>query len=670
MRFVKYFQPLSVAIAVVIACGAGAGTGAQEPQQQASNKSKSHQLLVKILDEDGKPLRDAKCSVSAGTKKGRIKIEKTNQGPGLFELRVPDNTYYLSITVKASKHTPMISRWRWQTPDAKKELPPEIVFPMKKGVAISGTVRDEQGNIVPAATVRLLAIVPDKRGSKPYPSLYDHAVKTNDKGIWTCDLLPESMTDVWLRFEHSDFVSDDYFGQTSTGISVEQLVEGTLVSILKKGKTVVGTVVDPDGKPVVGAKIHQGSDRMGSHFPTTKTDDKGIFRFPNSRAGEMILTIYSKGFAPELLEINVAPNMRAARVKLKKGRRLSLKIVDSNGKPLANTMVFPDTWREHRSLCDFSIPRKTDKNGEYVWNDAPSDEVQYDILLQGYLDARNTKLVPTDKQQIVTLSNVLKITGKVTDSETGEPIKSFTVIRGFNPINWQADATRSGKNGRYEFVFDYPRPGHYLRFDAIGYKSEVSRKFTDDEGSVTFDVKLQPAKPVEGTVVDANDKPVANAYVVINSPGERAVIENGRIGDRRDVTFVTTDDTGRFVLPSRDDKAAIVVLHDAGMKMIECAAHNGGKLKLVPWATIKGKVTQDGKPVEQQQIRFYHTIGTETEFAFSGKTTTDDEGNYTLPRVPPNESFVISTQTPQGQLNLTLSVETKPGKVINGDLSE
>ena len=44
--------------------------------------------------------------------------------------------------------------------------------------------------------------------------------------------------------------------------------------------------------------------------------------------------------------------------------------------------------------------------------------------------------------------------------------------------------------------------------------------------------------------------------------------------------------------------------------------------------------------------------------------------NDTLPRVPPNESFVISTQTPQGQLDLTLSVETKPGKVINGDLSE
>ena len=239
------------------------------------------------------------------------------------------------------------------------------------------------------------------------------------------------------------------------------------------------------------------------HFPETKTDADGIFRFPNSRAGEMILTIYAKGFAPDLLELDVAPNMRAARIKLQKGAKLALKVVDSDGNPLAGTLVAPDTWRKHRSLCDLPIPRKTDEKGEYVWHDAPSDVIEFDILQRGFMDARNTKLAPSDKQQIVTLKSPLKITGNVTDAKRAIQLSRLRLVHGISfggrqPINWQSSVTRQGKDGRYDFAFSYPRPGHYLRFDAIGYESKASRKFTDAEGAVTFDVKLQPSRPLVG----------------------------------------------------------------------------------------------------------------------------------------------------------------------------
>ena len=287
----------------------------------------------------------------------------------------------------------------------------------------------------------------------------------------------------------------------------------------------------------------------------------------------------------------------------------------------------------------------------------------------------NTKLSPSDKQQVITLQIPLKITGDVTDAQTGEPIESFSVLHGISfgdgqQVSWQSNVARQGKNGKYEFVLSYPRPGHHLRFDAIGYESKVSRKFTDDEGAVTFDVKLRPTTPVEGIVVDASGKPVANAYVVINTPGERAAVENGRIGDSRDVTYATTNEAGRFELPSRGDEAAIVVLHDLGMKMIKCAEIGGGKLELIPWATVKGTATRKNEAVKQEQVRYYHHVGEETQFIFSGATTTDDKGEFTLNRVPPDTDLTITLQKKDGGGVLASSVETKSGKVTTADLDD
>ena len=87
------------------------------------------------------------------------------------------------------------------------------------------------------------------------------------------------MEDPWIRLSHPDFLSDEMYGQT-TKPALDKLRDLSGIMVIKKGLAVAGRVVDQDGTPIAGAKVMQGRDRWGSHYPETKTDAQGQFRFP------------------------------------------------------------------------------------------------------------------------------------------------------------------------------------------------------------------------------------------------------------------------------------------------------------------------------------------------------------------------------------------------------
>jgi uncharacterized GH25 family protein len=644
-----------------------------KPLKSATTQSPPAILhLVRIVDEDDQPIEAASLTTSAYLSSGKnVKPVPKQIAPGEFQLSVPRSALRLHITVKADGRTPMIARW--DPNEMKQGLADETVFAMRKGETISGLVRDEDGKPVENATVRVLATTPDKVKKLPYQSLYDYPVTTDKQGRWICDLLPQNMTRVSLKFLHEEYVSDATYGQTTTGVSVEQLREGKVVSVLKKGTTVLGMVSDADGKPIAGASVYQGSDRFGSKHPRTKTDAKGLFRFPNSRQGRMILTFYAKGFAPELKEVQVQPNIRVIRMKLKPGKTLTIHTVDRKGKPLAGVLVAADTWRDHRSLCDLPEPRRTNKEGVFVWNDAPADAIEFDILKAGFMDRRNVSLTPQDKPHVVTFARPLAITGSVVDSKSGKPIDRFQVVPG---TGWQADDApswdpedaQSFKSGKYDFSQDYPRERHYLRFDAVGYESFASRAFQSDEESVVYDVELKPTKPLAGIVFLPDGNRAQDAQVLINMAGHHVSIRNGRLDDARDVTFVTTDVRGRFSLPTPTEDYCLIFLHEKGIATATPDQVGKEPIKLRPWATISGTITLDGKPEVAADVTLSlpPISGSVEGLRVYGEAQTDEQGRYVLNRVPPDVQATVS----QGDVQInggTVSVTTKPGQSLTAD---
>ena len=108
---------------------------------------------------------------------------------------------------------------------------------------------------------------------------------------------------------------------------------------------------------------------------------------------------------------------------------------------------------------------------------------------------RSCTLTASDGEPTITLYPELAIHGRVVYEETGQPVETFRICRGYR---WEGRQEVSfpeegvaGRGGRYEFRVNEPTPGIYLKIEADGYRPAVSREFTPTEGDQTCDFKLK-----------------------------------------------------------------------------------------------------------------------------------------------------------------------------------
>ena len=96
-------------------------------------------------------------------------------------------------------------------------------------------------------------------------------------------------------------------------------------------------------------------------------------------------------------------------------------------------------------------------------------------------------LTPRDSEQTVTLPRILKITGKVTDAATGQPVEQFTAMPvvehrpGFLMV--ERNRAKAFSDGTYEIQGDRTDVSYRVRIEADGYRSAMSdlarRRSTD-----------------------------------------------------------------------------------------------------------------------------------------------------------------------------------------------
>ena len=609
--------------------------------QEETASEPTWSFVFRVVDDDGTRIKDATIKTQVN-KTSDSHVQLPN---GDYRITFDSAPEHLMLRCKSEGKTPINARWGGNDLPESSTEPFVVTLPGPK--ATGGRILDQEGNPIEGATVYVLA---PNDGERLRPAILDFPCKTDAEGKWTCAVTPPDVQGLWIRLEHPDYISDQTYGGTVQNASIEDLQAFSHVAVMRKGTTVSGTVTGPDGAPVPNAAVFQGSDRFGSHYPETKTDKAGNFEFNNCADGQMVLTFVAENLAPQLIEINVDDDFpEPVAVKLNPGKTLTIKVVDPEGNPIPNAWIPVDTWRQHRSLADAKLPSRTDKNGVFVWKNAPEDEIQCEILVKGYLDHRGEKFIAREEPYVIKKVRPLIVSGTVVDASDGRPIKKFKIIPvgHFTSVgNPNRREAAEGRNGKYEFKFTYPKAGHAVVIEAVGYKTQQSTVFKPNEGNVTFDFKLEKNPGISATVLSEDGEPVVGAVVALaNGQGTFLRIDSGRVGNLEDLASTKTGMDGSFSMVSAIGEWNLVVCHDLGFAIVNAEKFRPGqKLTLMPWVIIAGK---DLKSVGSKTPLKLKLSATGTSgYSIAQSVTTNSNGDFEFAKIAPGFVYSLESVVP------------------------
>ncbi len=587
---------------------------------------------------------------------------------------------YFGLSIELEGYVKKILEWRKPRDNSE---PKTYTLKLEEATSIRGKVTDDAGAPISDATivVTIPNTEPPARNGIDRNYVSYESIKSNSEGNWVFKGAPKEFETVQLGVWSYRYVSGEFF-QFQTFKSKEAR-DGSITLTLPRGVAIEGIVLDKDDKPLKGARVMYGGQMASNKMDPQLTDEKGRFFYAAKEGEAVTLTVTASGHSPELSTFKMDDQTHEVTVYMAESQPMFGRIVGPNDEPIPFAWVFPDTWRGSRSL---ESRTQADKNGKFMWKDAPYDEVKCDIdgTSEGYVrETRN--LVASDKEIVIRLRKALRVSGTVVDRETGKAIEQFQVIRG---IMWDAKNVQWERNrgqipsagGKFSYTEGWAREGYGIRIEAPGYLPEERSGFKLDDEEVTFDFELTPAENIKFVVIDQSGSPVpkANAYLAIE--GQSLTIDNGVVRKGRSIEATSNAD-GIIEFPPQDRKFTIVILCDAGYAEIDQKRiEDSSKVELLGWGRLSGTLLLNGKPAANEKI----SILPESKQQVRGipmvrrsiELTTDAKGEFSFSRIPEGEIEVSRRiDTPFGngafQSNNTLTekVEIVAGKTATVTLS-
>jgi beta-lactamase regulating signal transducer with metallopeptidase domain/thiol-disulfide isomerase/thioredoxin/protocatechuate 3,4-dioxygenase beta subunit len=646
------------------------------PDKGATKPASSHRLSLRVLSaKTDEPLEQVSVSCDIRGEGETRKETVTTGKDGTASIEWPPGMpmRFVGLDVKKPGYVGLFLYW--DNRNHAISLPESHEARLEPGVPISGVVQDEAGKPVAQATVTARGT--STQGEEPHYSYEMGTTKTDEQGRWRIDDAPANVSGVSLHVEHPDYRSDP--GATGGGREWR--------TILSKGTTVKGRVVDGSGKPVKGALVDSGPGEFRGRRKPTATDLLGEYTVRHCDAGPAIVTVQAEGFAPEVVEVTL-PNqgeVEAPVIRLGEANTLRIKVVDRSSKPLAGAYLGVDTWRGHRlslrvraqtdAAGHFTWNAQTDAAGRFAWTSAPSDNLLFDIWKDGYMRRRLIPLEASNTEHVVTLDPELVISGSVTDAVSGKPVPRFQVIHGLElegskGITWWRSGAVEYTGGRYSMKFDMPSKETYVRIEAPGYEPAESRAFRSDEGAMIQDFRLKPAEGISGVVLLPDGKPAAGVQIVVGTQENRAFVRGGIVQDNSNAAKTTTGPDGRLTLPKHEGSFLLVVAADAGFgDATSDEFAKTGKLQLQPWGRIEGRVRIGRQPAAHQGVVYLPELPSNRGDAaylrsYDYHFKTDSQGRFAIDRVIPGRGHIarVLDTTLRGEWSGREAVDVKPGQ--------
>ncbi len=504
------------------------------------------------------------------------------------------------------------------------------VITLSRATTLEGTVSDE--NQQPLANARVMvaySFLPGKDDEAQYLALKGElAIETvsDAQGKWRLDNLPAGAT-ASLKVEAPGFRKLEFQAPTS---------QGALPIFLRRGATVKGRILRPDGTGAANVQFF-----AGDHWDMPRTGADGRFEVSGLEPGSVFLQILGGGGEkpPFILPYKAVQGLQAGEVrdvgdwKGDKGVRVRGRVVDGAGKPIAGAQVM--VW----GAGDGS--GQADGKGAFDFG-AQKGASMSTVYAMGYISKQSSN-VPEAKNGVVdlgttTLVRGLKIEG-VVKNQAGTPMANVHLSATRNGDNKDGAST----NAKGEFSFDGLEVGPYKITTYQGKITAGDRFTMAATGNKPLAVVIEgkaPATPTRGVplqarVVDENGAGIAGAQVALKLETDG--------GSYSDFTFVS-DNTGALNGDIRGvgEKLKITEVFRPGYS----AGANGLKLEKGAWSGeirvqsrgqfLRGRVVDAaGGPLAG--------IAVGLNSGFDLPVATNENGEFALPDAPQVGSTIIAS---------------------------
>jgi RNA polymerase sigma-70 factor (ECF subfamily) len=476
-------------------------------------------LVGRVHDERGNPVLGCKVAGMYGAAETDTK--------GRYEMRVAASAWG-GVTATAPGFGEELRELEGLVPGGETT----VDFVLRAGGVIEGTVRDEQG--APLEGVRVATFGPSRS-----------SVLTDRVGRYVVD---------WIRLVEGEYVhvTAEADGFVSAGHVFELPADTTRFEhefVLQRGVTVSGRVVDPDGAPVRGAEVWQGSDQHSWDRSLMLSDDDGRFVFAHVAPGSTQVGAEKPGLASARVTVDVpaGQGVQGLEVALARARTVRGIVQDERGAPLEGVSV-----AAHRDHDYVGAHGRTDARGVFEVRDLPDGPLNIEAFAKGLVRAQAP--ISADQQEVVvTMRRAGRLVGRVLEAATEAPLGTFTVrfVRPSDPSatpemsGYSSSWVRPGKtfdsaDGTWSTAeHDELEPGAWtgVEVSAPGFAPRligmVAVRGHDDDTVLVHEL-VRPVR-VELTVVDARrGQPVVDA-ALLAATTERFGEEDPRWSARTDL---------------------------------------------------------------------------------------------------------------------------------------
>jgi protocatechuate 3,4-dioxygenase beta subunit len=281
----------------------------------------------------------------------------------------------------------------------------------------------------------------------------------------------------------------------------------------------VGTVLDPDGKPLAGVAVRvlHNDARLFSCLDLVYANEwREVAAMRTDKAGRFGVQL-PLGLALRV-DVDVPPHARWSREPVIPGEPLDVKleapcsiagrVVDEKGKAVAArlrlTRGYPRaTLGEGGTDAEGSFRFERLSSGKFsLWTEPT--HAMAPMWIDGELAAGEQRVVELTAPAGQTL------TGRVTDAATGEAIAGATIGEGWTLHK----AVTTDASGAYTMRgYGSPGYGFEVQCKAPGFAGVAFRDVAREADPVHLDIALHRGARVVGRILDPQDQPVVDAYI-------------------------------------------------------------------------------------------------------------------------------------------------------------